>query len=60
MAKPELVTKDDPKPWTPDQPLEDAADEEEAQVRARRAARLSHLQGQYEKPPEKKGKRLTW
>ena len=30
MAKDEKP-KDDPKPWTPDQPLEDADDENEAQ-----------------------------
>jgi hypothetical protein len=62
MGKPELVPDDKPKPWTPDQPLEDADDETEAQVRAKRAARLKHLEGQYEKPaePPKKKKAFSW
>lgn len=49
--------KTDPKPWTPDQPLEDAADEEDTQRRARALARLDHLKESYSKPPEKDGKK---
>jgi len=63
MGKPELVEKkDEPKPWTPDQPLEDADDETEAQVRARRAARQRYLEKQVEAPaePEKKSKKIKW
>jgi hypothetical protein len=50
----------EPKPWTPDQPLPDEEDEKEAQVRAQRAARVKHLEDGFTKPPEKKGKKLTW
>jgi len=60
MANPD--EKPDPKPWSPDQPLEDADDEAETQRRARAEARLNHLRGGYEKPPEpgdkKKKKKL--
>ena len=62
MAK-EVTPISDPKPWTPDQPLEDADDETEAQVRAKRAARLKHLEESYAKPPEtekKKKKAFGW
>jgi hypothetical protein len=56
-----MTKPDDPKPWTPDQPLEDEEDEKEAQVRARRAARLKHLEESYSKPLEKpKSKKLSW
>ena len=63
MAKPELVPpKDDPKPWTPDQPLEDDDDEKETQRRARAEARLNHLRTGYEKPaePSDKKKKKLW
>ena len=62
MGKPELVPpKDEPKPWTPDQPLEDADDETEAQVRARRAARQRYLEKQVETPAkEEKSKKIKW
>jgi hypothetical protein len=58
MAK-EPEKKDDPKPWTPDQPLEDADDENEAQVRAKRAARLKFLEEQHTKPADTKPKKKT-
>jgi hypothetical protein len=58
MAKPELVPpKDEPKPWTPDQPLDDEDDEKETQRRARAEARLNHLKTSYEKPPDEPGKK---
>lgn len=66
MGKPELVEddKNKPKAWTPDQPLEDPDDETEAQVRAKRAARLKHLEESYTKPsepdPKKKKKAFSW
>ena len=60
MAKDEKDKKDDPKPWTPDQPLEDADDEAEAQVRARRSARLKYLEEQVSKPPAKDKKKTAW
>jgi len=62
MAK-EPTPISDPKPWTPDQPLDDADDETEAQVRAKRAARQRHLEKQYETPVEddkKKKKKFAW
>lgn len=46
---------DDPKPWTPDQPLEDDDDEEKAQAIARARVRTEFLVEQYKQPP-KKGK----
>jgi hypothetical protein len=46
--------KDDPKPWTPDQPLEDPDDEAETQRKARAVARLEHLRKGYEVPEGKK------
>jgi hypothetical protein len=61
MAK-EEPKKDEPKPWTPDDPLEDKDDEEEVQRRARANARLQRLQDGYLKPaepePGKKKKKL--
>ena len=58
MAKPE--EKPDPKPWTPDLPLEDEEDEKEVQRRARAEARKDHLRKQYETPESKpKGKRTS-
>lgn len=64
-GKPELVKDDDkPKPWTPDQPLEDEEDEKETQRKARATARLNHLQKTYETPAEpdgdKKKKKKLW
>lgn len=52
MAKKE---EDDPKPWTPDQPLDDEEDEAEVQRRARATLRLNHLTEEMTKPPKKKG-----
>jgi hypothetical protein len=64
MAKPELVPpKDEPKPWTPDQPLEDEEDEKETQRKARATARLNHLTKTYETPVDdgkKKKKSSLW
>jgi hypothetical protein len=62
MAK-EPTPISESKPWTPDQPLEDADDETEAQVRAKRAARLKHLEESYSKPaepPKKKKTAFSW
>jgi len=54
MAEKEGKGKDDKppqdKPWTPDQPLEDAEDEEQAQRTARCRARTTFLQDQLVKP----------
>lgn len=49
--------KPEPKPWTPDQPLEDEEDEKETQRKARATARLNHLQKSYEAPPDEPGKK---
>lgn len=49
------MAKDDPpkpKPWTPDQPLEDEEDEEKAQAIARARARTEYLVDNYKKPPK--------
>ena len=51
--------KDEPKPWTPDQPLEDEDDEKETQRKARALARLEHLKKTYETPPKGKGERKS-
>jgi hypothetical protein len=56
----EKKKEDEPKPWTPDQPLPDAADEEEAQVRSQRSARQKFLEEQHSKPAEKSKKKLAW
>jgi hypothetical protein len=50
-----MAKKDDEeKPWTPDQPLDEADDEEKAQAIARARARTNYLIEQYNKPPKKK------
>ena len=58
MAKKDDEKPDDqPKPWTPDQPLEDAEDEAETQRRARATARLNHLTKTLETPADPKKKK---
>jgi hypothetical protein len=49
---PKKEEDDDPKPWSPDQPLEDEDDEEKAQSIARARARTDHLYKQYTEPPK--------
>jgi hypothetical protein len=44
--------KDKPKPWTPDQPLEDSDDEEKAHGVARARARTDFLYKQFTEPPK--------
>jgi len=46
--------KDDPKPWTPADPLEDEEDEKEVQRRARANARLRFLEDSVSKPADPK------
>jgi len=55
MAKvEELKPKDDPKPWTPADPLDDEETETEAQARARAQARVEYLKSSYQKSLEEK------
>ena len=49
--------EDDPKPWTPADPLEDEEDEEKAQSIAKARVRTDFLVEQYKKPPGKPGKK---
>lgn len=60
MADKDKDKKDELKPWTPDQPLEDEEDERETQRRARATARLNHVVKSLETPaePDKKKKKL--
>ena len=46
--------KDDPKPWTPDQPLEDEDDETKAHMIARAKARTDYLYKTFTEPPDPK------
>lgn len=53
----------DPKTWTPDQPLPDADDEKEAHTRAQRARRVRWLEDNVYKenePDPKKKKKAGW
>jgi hypothetical protein len=48
---------DEPKPWSPDQPLEDEDDEEKAQAIARARVRTDYLVEQYRTPKKGSGKK---
>lgn len=56
MAKAKEKEEDDPKEWTPAEPLEDDDAEKEANARAAAHARYEYLKHEHLKKLEKKGK----
>lgn len=62
MPKEKEEKDDQPQPFDPSKPLEDADDEEEVQKRFRLTQRLKHLETQAETDPKNKKKksRLSW